>query len=62
MAIYAQDNFGLLPVVAALLLAVPAALWLGRRFSSRDMLISIFLAWASGMVLALVAFSFPDRT
>jgi hypothetical protein len=62
MAIYAQDNFGLLPVVAVLLLAVPFALWLGRRFPSRDMLISIYLAWAFGMVLALVAFSFPDRT
>ena len=62
MAIYAQDNFGMLPVAVALLLAVPPALWLGRQFSSRDMLISIYLAWAFGMVLAVVAFSFPDRT
>ena len=62
MAIYAQDSFGLLPVVAALLLAVPPAVWLGRRFSSSDMLIAIYLAWTFGMVLALVAFTFPDRT
>ncbi len=61
MALYAQDNFGLLPVAAALLLAVLPAVWLSRRFSSRDMLIAIYLAWTSGMVLALIAFSFPDR-
>lgn len=61
MAIYAEENFGLLAVGAALLLAVPPAWWLGRRFSSRDLLIAIYLAWAAGMVLALIAFSFPDR-
>ncbi|WP_428486975.1 hypothetical protein [Rhodopila sp.] len=61
MALYAADSFGLGSVGAALLLAVPPAWWLGRRFSSRDLLIVIYLAWALGMVLALVAFSFPDR-
>jgi uncharacterized membrane protein YqaE (UPF0057 family) len=62
MALYAQDSFGMLPVVAALALAVPPAVWLGRRFSSRDMLIAIYLAWTFGMTLALAAFTFPDRT
>lgn len=61
MALYAADTFGLPPVGAALLLAVPPAWWLGRRFSSRDLLIAIYLAWACGMVLALIAFGFPDR-
>jgi hypothetical protein len=61
MALYAVESFGLVPVAAALLLAVPPAVWLGRRLSSRDLLIAIYLAWAVGMVLALIAFSFPDR-
>jgi hypothetical protein len=61
MAIYAWDNFGLLPVAAALILPLPPALWFGRRWSSRDMLIAMYLAWASGMILAVIAFSFPDR-
>lgn len=60
MALYAQEAFGLLPVGAALLLAVPPAWWLSRRLSARDLLIAVYLAWAAGMVLALIAFSFPD--
>jgi len=62
MAVYAQDAFGLLPVGVALLAAALPAWWLSRRFSARDLLIAIYFAWACGMVLALIAFSFPDRT
>lgn len=61
MALYAADNFGLLAVGAALLAAVPPAWWMGRRLTSRDLLIVVYLGWAIGMALALVAFSFPDR-
>ncbi len=61
MGLYAVDAFGFTPVGAALLLAVPPAWWLGRRFTARDLLIAIYLVWAAGMALALVAFSFPDR-
>lgn len=61
MAVYAWDSFGLLPVAVALLLPVLPVWWFGRRFSLRDLLIAIYLAWTSGMVLALIAFSFPDH-
>jgi hypothetical protein len=60
MAIYAGDTFGLPLVVVALLLPAPVAWQLARRYSARDLLISIYLAWAAGMVCALFAFSFPD--
>jgi uncharacterized membrane-anchored protein len=46
--------------VVALLPAYPAARHVGRRFTTRDLLIVIYLAWAVGMVVALVGFSFPD--
>jgi hypothetical protein len=62
MAIYAWDTFGILLVAFALLLPVPAAVLLSARYSSRDLLIAIYLAWAAGMVFALMAFSFPDRS
>jgi len=61
MALYAIDTFGLLPIAVALLLPLPPAFWLGRRLTSRDLVIAIYLAWAGGMVLALIAFGFPDR-
>ncbi len=60
MAVYAVTTFGVPMVVAAVLLPAPLAWWLGRRYSARDLLISIYLAWAVGMVFALIAFAFPD--
>ena len=61
MALYAGDAFGAVPTGAALLLGAPVGWWLTRRFKSRDLLITIYLAWAVAMVLAMVAFGFPDR-
>lgn len=46
--------------VVVLLPGYPAARHLARRFGTRDMLIAIYLAWAVGMVVALIGFSFPD--
>ena len=46
--------------VVALLPGYPAARHLGRRFTTRDMLIAIYLAWTIGMVVALIGFGFPD--
>jgi hypothetical protein len=60
MAIYADVAFGTLLVLLALVLPWPLATRLGRRWTSRDLLISIYLAWAAGMVFALTAFGFPD--
>ena len=61
MAIYAEDAFGALPTVAALALGAPPAWWLARRLKARDLVIAIYLAWAVALVLALAAFTFPDR-
>src|ERR1700712_2011493 len=61
MALYAGDAFGAVPTGTALLLGAPVGWWLTRRFKSRDLLITIYLAWAVAMVLAMVAFGFPDR-
>jgi hypothetical protein len=60
MGIYAGDTFGALLVLTALALPWPLARMLGRRWTSRDLLIAIYLAWAAGMVFALTAFGFPD--
>ena len=60
MWIYAFETFGCPVALAALAVPFPVAWRLGRRYSVRDMLIVIYLAWAIGMVSALVAFSFPD--
>ncbi len=46
--------------IVALLPGYPAARYLARRFPPRDLIIAIYLAWAVGMVVALVGFSFPD--
>jgi asparagine N-glycosylation enzyme membrane subunit Stt3 len=62
MGLYAQDQFGLALVCLAVAVGVPAAWWCSRRFGGRDLLISIYLAWAVAMVLSLVGFGFPDRT
>lgn len=61
MAIYAEDAFGIVPTAAASVLGVPAAWWVAGRYSPRDLLLGIYLAWALGMVFALAAFGFPDR-
>jgi len=61
MMLYAEDRFGLLSTGAALLLGAPAAWWCSRRFTNRHLLICVYLAWAVSMVLALIAFSFPDQ-
>ena len=60
MGIYAWGAFGIGLVAAALAPGWPAARFLAHRYSPRDLLISIYLAWAAGMVCALVAFEFPD--
>lgn len=60
MAIYSGETFGVVPVLVALLLPAPLAWWLAARWTSRDLLIAIYLAWAVGMVFALMAFGFPD--
>ena len=61
MAIYAGDAFGWPATGIALAIGVPPGWWLARRLKSRDLLIAIYLAWAVALVLALVAFSFPDH-
>ena len=61
MALYAGDTFGIAPTGLALALGAPPAWLLARRFTSRDLLIAIYFAWALSMVFALVAFGFPDR-
>ena len=61
MAVYTYEVFGLVEAVVAPLLLMPLARALSRRYSQRDQVISIYLAWTIGMVFALVAFSFPDR-
>ena len=61
MTIYAGDAFGVLPTGAALAFGIPPGWWLARRLKPRDLLIAIYLAWAVALVLALVAFAFPDQ-
>lgn len=61
MMLYAADAFGALPTGVALAAGVPPGWFLVRRFKSRDLLIAIYLGWAVAMVLALIAFGFPDR-
>ncbi|MGE0222825.1 MAG: hypothetical protein AB7F35_14120 [Acetobacteraceae bacterium] len=60
MAIYLGDNYGTPLAMAALLLPGVAVWWLGRIYGARDLLICIYLAWALGMVFALLGFQFPD--
>lgn len=61
MAIYAGETFGLLPTGAVLALGVPSGWLLARRLQPRDLLIAIYLAWAVALLLALIAFGFPDH-
>jgi hypothetical protein len=61
MTLYAGDTFGVVATGAGLAAGVPPGWWLGRRLQSRDLLIAIYLAWAVALVLALIAFAFPDH-
>jgi hypothetical protein len=61
MAIYAAGAFGFVATGAALALGIPAAWTISLRVKPRDLLIAIYLAWAVALVIALVAFSFPDH-
>ena len=61
MAIYAGGTFGPLPTGVALAAGIPPGWWLSRRLQPRDLLITIYLGWAVALVLALVAFGFPDH-
>lgn len=62
MAIYAVDAFGAVPTGAAVTLGAPPGWWLARQVRPRDLLIAIYLAWAVALVVALIAFGFPDRS
>ena len=46
--------------ILPLLPGYPAARLVARKVSARDLIIAIYAAWAVGMVVALVGFSFPD--
>jgi hypothetical protein len=61
MTLYAGDAFGVVPTGMALLAGTLPGWWLAGRFRPRDLLLAIYLAWAVAMVLALIAFAFPDR-
>lgn len=61
MTLYAADTFGSIATGVAVALGIPPAWMIARRVTSRDLLIAIYLAWAVALVLALVAFSFPDH-
>jgi hypothetical protein len=60
MLIYMGETFGVPVAIGSLVVPLPLAWLLGRRYTVRDLLIVIYLAWALGMVFALVAFNFPD--
>jgi hypothetical protein len=60
MSIYAGETFGWLPTGVAVAVGVPPGWLLARRLDARDLLIAIYLAWAASLVMALVAFGFPD--
>ena len=60
MGIYAWDTWGTVPTVLSPVLAWFGARALARRYPPRDLLISIYLTWAVGLVFALMAVGFPD--
>jgi hypothetical protein len=61
MAIYGAGTFGLVPTGTAIVFGAAPGWWVARRLTSRDLLIAIYFAWVLGMVLAVVAFGFPDH-
>jgi hypothetical protein len=61
-ALYAGDAFGWVPTLASILLGAVPGWYLGRRLKARDLLLTIYLAWAVALVLTLVALGFPDRS
>ena len=60
MAIYAGDAFGLALPLIALSPGVFAAWHFSRRYAARDLLVAIYLAWAVGLVFAMIAVGMPD--
>lgn len=60
MGIYAWDTWGTAQALLSPVLAWFAARELARRYAPRDLLISIHLIWAVGLVFALIAMGFPD--
>ena len=61
MALYASGAFGVVPTGAGLLVGGLPGWLLARRFKPRAVLITIYLAWAAALAVALVAFEFPDQ-
>lgn len=59
MWLYTFKAFGPVEALLAVLLPLPVAWALSRRYSARDLVISIYLAWTVGLVCALVAFKLP---
>jgi hypothetical protein len=60
MAIYAGQTYGIALPVGALIPGPIAAWHLPKYYASRDQLIAIYLAWAVGMVFALIGVQMPD--
>ncbi len=60
MGIYALETFGPWQALAGPVIAWFGARELARRYNARDLLISIYLVWAVGLVVASIAIAFPD--
>ena len=60
MGVYAADLYGWGLLVVALVPAAAGAWYVSRRFRPRDLLIAIYLAWAVGLVFALIGVQMPD--
>ena len=60
MGIYAWDSFGTAQAAISPVLAWFVAREVARRYGARDLLISIYLFWAVGLLFALIATGFPD--
>jgi len=60
MGIYAWDRFGTPQAVGSVVLGWFGARELSRRYDSRDLLIAIYLVWAVGLLVGLLAVGFPD--
>lgn len=61
MGIYAWDSWGPAVVVPAAALPAVVAWQVATHRAPKDVLLSIYLVWAVGLVLALVAMRFPDQ-